>query len=371
MYTGTDVMVADEGHLIESEVVNYSKVRLSIREFDRWRLNIPTFLTIHQYADWAGGLTPSLIALEDQYRNELEEVIGEDPDTLDHDSREAAERLTTQTKSLGTVISSLQAIREGANREDAWYIAHDEKATEFTPVWAKQFCRPIYQAAQKKVLIMSATLLPTPKTAERLGLEKDEYEFIEIPSTFDPMKSPIIRNYVAPLSKKNLEEKLPELIERMDAIIGDHLPDRGIVHTTSRAIERAIKLQSRYTNQMATHEGRERAKVMERFVKGDGPPILLSPSAMTGLDGRGDSVRWQILMKFPFASLGDPLTAARMKEDSESYAYDANATFIQASGRGTRSAEDYSSLYVLDATLESMLHRWPKHFPKWVKKRII
>jgi Rad3-related DNA helicase len=76
----------------------------------------------------------------------------------------------------------------------------------------------------------------------------------------------------------------------------------------------------------------------------------VSPSVGVGEDfGAGDGCRFQFIIKWPIPSMGDPIVKARVEEVPDSLWWEADQAFVQAVGRGTRSATDHSTTYVLDA----------------------
>ena len=90
----------------------------------------------------------------------------------------------------------------------------------------------------------------------------------------------------------------------------------------------------------------------------------------TGVDLPDDLSRFQILVKLPFASLGD----ARVKKKSDLnpmwYRFQMWMTLMQSAGRSTRSETDHCVSYILDA---SFYHFWEKdkmYLPKWFNDRI-
>ncbi len=363
MFTACDVLIADEGHELEKEVVKFSSIILRQPHFSKWGIDVPSFLEVEDYAEWAKQMRPRISngkdALEKQLL-ELPEVITFEQERMLDSLRE----LSTLQRALSQVIAAPDAGR--------WYIrSWKNGSVEMVPVWASRHVRKIFDAAGTKAIVMSATLLPTEQTAKRMGLDSG-YEFIEVDSNFDPGRSPILFQPVARLSRKNLEQKLPDLVTALDEILYDHLPDeRGLVHTSNYYIRDYVLANSRFAKEMISHEGSNREVIIRDFLDGKGPPVLVSPSIGTGFDGKGDKARFQVILKYPFPDLGDPLVRMRMEEDKESYDYDANAAFIQTCGRIMRSYDDRGMTYVLDGQLSRMFSSRPNHFPKWVKERLV
>ena len=58
---------------------------------------------------------------------------------------------------------------------------------------------------------MSATFVDYKSFMRGLGVPEHEYKYIDLPSTFDPKKSPILFGNFH-LSKKNLENSFPKIV---------------------------------------------------------------------------------------------------------------------------------------------------------------
>jgi len=362
MFQTCEVMVADEGHELEKEVVKFSKIHLNKRAFERWGIELPDRQTIAAYAQWA---TELLAPIANSRRRVDDEMFRTRPDS------EEMEELSRSIRELDAIQKTLGRL-EHAPESGHWFIQkRKDGSIDMIPVWASRHASVIFDAASRKALVMSATLLPTDKTAHRMGITED-FEFIEVPSTFDGSRSPVVYRPVARLNKRNLESNLPKLLKAVDDILDDHLPEeRGLIHTASFFLTKWLMENSRHRQQMQTHDTANRGRVIEAFRRLEGKPVLVSPSLGTGFSGDFDIARFQIMVKYPFPDLGDGLTRMRQLEDPESYDYDANSAFVQTVGRIMRAPDDRGISYILDGQLERMAARWPNHFPQWVKERIV
>ena len=77
--------------------------------------------------------------------------------------------------------------------------------------------------------------------------------------------------------------------------------------------------------------------------------ILVGPSLSEGIDLPGDLCRFIIILKVPYASLGDKLVKAKMELFPDWYKSDASNNIIQGIGRGNRSKDDWCLTYIMDA----------------------
>jgi len=109
---------------------------------------------------------------------------------------------------------------------------------------------------------------------------------------------------------------------------------------------------------------------MSEFMESNDDPVLISPSASTGVDLPDDKARFQIIAKIPFGDLGDQQVRIRKKEDPSWYSWNAACTLIQMTGRSTRSAKDYSVNYILDKNALWFMKANDYLFPPWWKKSV-
>lgn len=243
----------------------------------------------------------------------------------------------------------------------------DREQVVFVPYDIKPAAQYIFNGASK-ILMMSATISNAEEFAKSLGIKKDEYEFVEIPSTFDSKKSPIYCSTQYNLSYKNLERDLPKIAKLAVDICDKHKGEKGIIHTHTNQITEALKKKTKnnprflfrevgLTNENIIEEHRERKSE---------DTILVSPSLDTGISLDGDLGRFQIILKAPYLPLGSKRIKKMFECNPKHYIMKMLNTLIQMSGRCTRSIEDHSTTYILDGTAVKAIltnkHHLPKHF---------
>lgn len=225
-----------------------------------------------------------------------------------------------------------------------------------------------------RLLIMSATILPTAETAQFLGLEEDEYQLIELESNFPTENRPIFYWPIGKIGMRSFERLLPKLIHKVDDIIEGNLPERGLIHTTNFTMTKAIMERSKYGDQMVTHESKNRIKIVSRWMEGKGPPILISPSLHEGLDAKDEICRWQIITKVPWPNKGEPIWTARLTllpDGDKLFSYAAASGIVQMAGRIIRNEQDFGVTYILDGWFEALYNDHSNYFPKWFKDAVI
>jgi Rad3-related DNA helicase len=116
--------------------------------------------------------------------------------------------------------------------------------------------------------------------------------------------------------------------------------------------------------------GRQREEVMQLFRASATPYILVSPSAMLGLSLNDDLARWQVIVKVPYANIGDPSVSHRMNAIPGWYEWQTAKDLIQTFGRICRSMSDWGVTYVLDAGFQGFYKRNRNLFPPYVQSAI-
>jgi len=155
----------------------------------------------------------------------------------------------------------------------------------------------------------------------------------------------------------------PDTIKKLCATtyqIVDHhtkLGDRGIILCPSFAVVESIAETLRLMKggyKVFEHcRGEKLADWLERFKSyTGGPAVLLTPSGFEGVDLPGDLSRYQIVVKMPFASLGDKRIKVILDSYPDIYGLMALQKVVQGAGRSVRSKEDHAVTYILDTAAQ-------------------
>jgi Rad3-related DNA helicase len=85
---------------------------------------------------------------------------------------------------------------------------------------------------------------------------------------------------------------------------------------------------------------------------------------------KNDFARFAILLKMPYASLGDKFVAAKMKISPEWYKWQTVIEVLQSIGRTVRHDEDWCVTYILDACLSDLIQSSRNSFPTEFYERL-
>ena len=185
---------------------------------------------------------------------------------------------------------------------------------------------------------MSATVDTGPFLRD-LGIRgRDIACFLDVPSTFELENRPLIAEFCGSLSRKSLEKTLPKAAKIIEGILERHGRNKGIIHTHSFSNAAALKelMSPGAAARFIWHERDDDLDhLLEKFFASQ-DSWLVSPSVTEGLNGIDDRVRVQVLLKTPYASLGDSKVNARraLRDGDTWYNLKAAQTLVQAYGRG-------------------------------------
>lgn len=250
-------------------------------------------------------------------------------------------------------------------------ITRNQYGVQFEPIWGSDFAEDMLWTKAKKHVLMSATLNHS-YFAGTMGLNREDYEVIELDSPFHPMRRRVIYDPVIKVNARTKPTEFAKLVAAMDNHLDDPIISgkRGIIHTVSFARAKLVMEYSRHADRMITHrpgDMQSKQLAIDELV-GSEDGILVSPSVGVGEDfGRGDNVRFQFFVKYPIPNMGDPVVRARVEDWKDSLWYEADMAFVQAIGRGTRSADDWCINYVLDGGAGWRL----SHLPPYIQDAIV
>lgn len=211
-----------------------------------------------------------------------------------------------------------------------------------------------------EILVMSATL--RPKTLFMTGIGRDDFEFKEFLSDFDPKRCPIY--YIPTMRVDSKAPNLDPLWIRLDQVASARRDRNGIVHTISYSRRDPILAHTRYASSMFLNErGEPPTSMIEQFKESYPGAILVSPSVGQGHDFPFKAAEWQFICKIPFPP-PSKILSARTELDKEYPYYLAMHKLVQTAGRIMRDAKDMGETFIPDEHCEWFLPRYAHLAPK-------
>jgi Rad3-related DNA helicase len=198
-------------------------------------------------------------------------------------------------------------------------------------------------------IYMSATL-QADLLMKRFGIDPKDALVLDVGSTWDKRRSPVVLCDTASMTYKNQDVSLTKCIRKIDELLREHRGQRGIIHTTSNAIMTEIMYRSKFTSRLVQYSGTEqKMAILEDFSNYPEDAVLVGPSLTTGIDMKDDLARFNIVVKLSFPNMVSALWAKRYEVANHIYIGETASVLEQSCGRTTRSADDFSISYILDS----------------------
>jgi ATP-dependent DNA helicase DinG len=359
-----EIYICDEASNIEEELVGQYTITLSYAFLEAEEISFKKITTEDSYETYR-WIQDIYLQLKNNWIDLKHKIslMGQKYDSSSGIYYKQIQRLGKLTEKVNTLSLAL----------DKWQtcdylIEHKDKTqVVFVPYDIKPIAQHIFSFADK-ILMMSATISNPIEFTKSLGISPNDYEFVEIPSTFDPQKSPIYCSTQYNLSYKNMSKDLPKIINIALQICNKHKGEKGIIHTYTNAITEAFKKRTKLDNRFLYRTiGQTNQDILQQHQEREKEDtVLVSPSLDTGISLNDDSGRFQIIIKAPYLPLNSKRIKKLFEKNPKYYVMKMLDTLIQMCGRCTRSKKDYSTTYILDgaATKAILSHKnqLPKHF---------
>jgi Rad3-related DNA helicase len=254
--------------------------------------------------------------------------------------------------------------------EWVWEIRNDQLLLQ--PVFAREFMKDLVWKRGEFYLISSATILDPQEYIKLNGLtdflKEDEIEILEAPSTFPVENRPIIDSTVGLLSKQQWDHNMPLAVAAIEEILRKETGNVAI-HCHSYRHQRALvaNLSRNLRSRLIVHTGKDREEKLQEWMRSRGK-VFASVAFNEGQDWKYDICEAQILLKVPFADIGDKRVKRRLELGHRQwYVNQAMLEVIQAYGRAIRAEDDTARFYVVDGSFVSLVKdTWP-FIPEWFK----
>ena len=386
-----NLLVADEGHLLENQLIgfgeviidpDYLKENYGISEMD-WIFSDKNNLTeqLELIDKISARVELEYLSLEGILKEIFTKLgLGDSPKSKDIEKISRNDK--TKIKKLKMKIGELEQLNrkiklyQSTRETEEWVLSQKEGILTVTPLKASSLFKPYcVDGTAEKFLFLSATIGNPLAFIEELGIDRKECNFVITDTTFDKEQSPIIHMGVGKFNYQEIDNTLPKALKVIDLILHDHKDDKGIIHSTNYKITKYIGEKSIFRKRLLHRNIEYRPvnnmELLERHTNSKHKTVLLSPSMGTGVSLDDDLARFQIIIKLPFMSLGDERVKKKMSISSEWYRNKMWQEIMQSSGRATRSDDDYCITYILDESMEYFYHMDKNKLPKWFKDRLI
>lgn len=381
-----NVLILDECHLLEQQITSWAAFFLSPRDlhlkynlfeevpFDKFvGLSIPPEEAGYPINKiWLGNIWDLIVKKRDDLFKDMEiSLNGKQPDDLIEEELDELISTHKDYYEIDKLYKRLHVFFSATDKE-SWIIEPENDGLNIQPVnVGSLFFKYVNNWASSKIIFMSATILDVKGFCEELGLPKEQTAIIRAESTFDPQKSPIVYYPTGPMNYKSLDKTLPKVLESIKDILAKYPNDKGIIHSGNYKITQAICDNINDSRLIMKDNNSNNEKLLRYHINNSNPTVLVSPSLTTGADLKDDLSRFQIMVKLPWISLTDKRVKKKIELNENWYSAEMFRSFMQASGRSTRSDNDWSITYVLDSSFYYWVHKYQHWFPKQFLKRIV
>ncbi|PCJ96666.1 MAG: hypothetical protein COA52_01315 [Hyphomicrobiales bacterium] len=369
----SNVMIIDECHLLPEELLERSLIsfepsmakysRKIKEEIDDHMSFINEMIDNNSNNDIysPNNSDRNLLLKEKDYFENLREYFmdaakkvanGRKMSTLPDKDKKTIKSLIEATGEAGELGDQCEMLAE--SRINSKFVLENNKLKAIFPGDIAQF--GIFRKSDH-FLHMTATLCGLEQYKKDLDL--DDVKLVTLTSDF-----PIENRQIYFCNQQKTDSVTPKLTKNIDAIIGEHIGERGIIHTVSYTRAYDLVKQSKHARRMIIPKNRID---IESYI--NNPPkndsILVSPSLSTGYDFKNELARFQLILKMPYKPVQSKWMKAILKYNKEFYFNGTLKETIQMCGRGVRNKEDHCDTYILDSRFNGMIWYQKKQIPEW------
>lgn len=369
-----DLMVLDEAHGIEDQLLNFTELKLWENDLGVVMLTFDRGLsTAVDVANWIRKNTV-LEKIASQLKSlgldEDEEVIRQSLDREVANKVKEKELLESLAFKIDLFLSVLPKTEWVVEIETQKRRREMERVLICRPIYAREFARDLLFSKAKRVLASSATLLDPKVWAGNLGLDHKEIGFVQVGCDFPKANRPIKLELLGSMSWKDKQATLPKLVTWVrDVLLPRHKGERGIIHTHSFDIAQAITSGVCDPRLLMHQRGQDKVEVLAKHAERS-DSVIVAPAMHEGIDLAGDLSRFQVICKVPYPSTNDKVVKIRMDEDPGWYNWKTALKVIQSYGRSVRSKEDWAVTYITDSGFPAFAQRASQFFPKWFREAV-
>ena len=380
------VCVYDEAHLINDLFTEHNAIYVSDSRLKKMSEEILAHLSLGDVSIFKGIKDVTALMKEGKVtKQNYEEVLlslANIYSTVTEAAQEAADNAGKDHKRYLTMSKlSKKYFGLGCKISDLFEYGYD-RAFDFKPANPKynqseneMSVKPIFVGDMFDVLnnakynlLMSGTL---GETYAKRTLTLANNKHIRLDPTFPTENKKVVFYKPQALSKDSLQlnQVAVKLKSACQEIVKYHTDkkERGIILTPSFALSEMIADTITKSNLPVRvfehHKGDKLNLALNRFKEyTGGPAVMITASGFEGMDLPGDLSRYQILVKAPYASLGEARVKLILEKYPDLYKLLCLMKMVQGAGRSVRSPTDYAVTYILDSNAQRI---WTDKINEW------
>ncbi len=369
-----NLMIVDEGHNIESQLMNFVSMELT-----EWALSIigvrilNDIRTKEQFIEWLRE-NDVVQKIQDRLKDDKEEDEDEDNMDLQKSEQEALEELLMKIENFLRYLERTDWILEVVEYEDRR--GNPAKKIVARPLYVRDFADDLLFRHAERALVMSATILNVDVWAENLGIPRAEIAHVETPCDFPVDHRPIYKEYAGNMGRKYFSRKEnpkdptePKFVAKVQTILKRHEGQRGIIHCHSFQLAEVLMQQVGSRRFLFQDEFKDKSEMLAAHAKRE-DSVIVAPAMHEGFDLKDDLSRFQIIAKVPWPSLGDRVVKERQSRDNRWYGWLTALKIVQSYGRSVRSSKDWAMTYILDTGFEGFFNSHSMMLPEWFREAL-
>lgn len=401
-----DALIVDEAHNIEDHLASFAGAKIDPKElYESHGAKVGHFQFTGDFGDDYNTLKDILTILRAkavEYEEKMEAEFPSNGAKSKEWARAMTDKVAERVNKLNKKIYALDKAIQPLNiffgthdtmeeLEERWLMHADttENTMQLSPLRGGFLFKEYMGKMADKFILLSATLGTKKELCLELDLDPNEVMFIETGTPFPAELSPIIAAPNLKLGYKDVQQTLPKIAPLIESVLDGHTTDKGIIHCATYKLGEEIyrRLAQPYRDRMLyrdmdildgamggknAYQRKYRNEELLTMHSNNTKPnsVLLSPSMMEGVDLFDDLSAFQIILKMPWPSLGDPRIKKKSELNPDWYSNKVWVCIMQASGRSTRHEKDTSVTYILDSSFPYFYEKWKRNLPSWFTDRV-
>ena len=160
-----DLIVSDEGHVLDEMLEQFIQVKLWDRQMDRlYGLSLPDYGTVAQWQRWVEENSYAIDKLYDS--------------THDLSASEMSKEEINLAKRAETIKESFENIK---NMNVNWVVERLRDSVEFKPVWVTDRSDDVLFSHSPKHIVMSGTIPSGEELTKKVGINSKDFSFYRLP----------------------------------------------------------------------------------------------------------------------------------------------------------------------------------------------
>lgn len=372
-FVGRDLCIVDECDELESKLMGFVSVEISPRLQSSLNISHPNIKTYDAkdsfecWYEWTER-TRSIIKREKNNAARMEN----------------AKRFNFYRRleyKLNILLNSFTPDDNGKINTN-WIYVYDSKQKDsskspitFKPITVNAMAPHYVFDKQEHFLLMSGTILAPQIEAEQLGLEPEQWGYVNVPSTFAVDNRRIFPLNIGSMAYKNRPKTIPILLNEVQNVVDNHPTERIIIHTHTGSLAKEVTthLKTSTNRPVFSYTMAQYRETAIKQYKENESAVLVAMSLQRGIDLPGDLCRVQIICMLPRMPINDQQISYRMYKTKTGrmwYQLFTVRNLVQMTGRGVRSKDDYAVTYVMDSEFLGFHRQNERFFPKWWNEAI-